>query len=73
MTIPTIAWLLLIGAAYLLGQYSQRHYDLRDPRNRATFYRTLAEGIEMHGGKGITTNALRMMADHEHKRKENAQ
>lgn len=73
MTIPTFSWLLLVGAAYLLGQYSQRHYDLRDPRNRATFYRTLAEGIERAGGNAITTNGLRMMADNEHKRKENTQ
>jgi hypothetical protein len=65
MTIPAFAWLLLCAAAFLLGQWSQRHYDVRDPRVRATVYRTLAQGVEMHGGNAITTQGLRLLADHQ--------
>lgn len=73
MTIPAIAWLLLIGAAYLLGQYSQRHYDLRRPSVRAKLFRLLAESVEAQGCNAISTKGLRMTADASDKVEENAQ
>lgn len=65
MTIPAFAWLLLCAAAYLLGQWSQRQYDVRDARVRAVLYRTLAEGVELQGGNAITTQGLRLLAEHQ--------